>query len=162
MQFWGRMASGILFVCEGEVFLHLRSADVADSGTWGIPGGALKDGWYNFPVRSKGVKPPSLMKRDFSVLWESAIREVEEEVGYFPEDFKVVDRIVNWVKNTNFPYVTFIVEIPVHERQAIIEAAQGTQEEQRESEDSGWFSNEELPENIHHGVEYVLNQWKTQ
>ena len=43
---WGTMASGVMFVNNGKMLLQLRGA-VEDSGTWGVPGGAL-DGEFFF------------------------------------------------------------------------------------------------------------------
>ena len=162
MQFWGRMASGMLFMCEGHIFLQLRSADVEESGVWGIPGGALEGGWYQFQTRPNGIEPPTLTDDDIQDLWDSAVRETEEEVGYFPSNYRILDTVINWVKNTNFPYVTFILDIPVEEKEAIIASVREVEESgQWESEANDWFPGNELPQDVHHGVEYVLDKWKS-
>lgn len=66
-NFWGLVASGILFQHETDhkVCLFLRSG-VMQSGTWGIPGGKVD--------YSEDPK-------------DSAIREVEEEIGGLPDGY---------------------------------------------------------------------------
>lgn len=42
-QFWGTSAAGVYIVAKdtGNILLMLRSQEVNEGGTWGIPGGAL-------------------------------------------------------------------------------------------------------------------------
>ena len=45
-NFWGKSAAGVLPLCPktGRVLLTLRSQEVMEPGTWGIPGGRIMDG----------------------------------------------------------------------------------------------------------------------
>jgi len=63
-QFWGSRGAGIMPVCpsSGKVLLVLRSSQVNEPRTWGIPGGAI----------------------DSDESYENAARrELEEELGFF-------------------------------------------------------------------------------
>ncbi len=68
-RFWGSAASGVLFRAmeSGRILLLKRSAETAQGGTWGIPGGAI-------PVDDvTGERMDS---------WQSARKEAEEESGW--------------------------------------------------------------------------------
>lgn len=45
-KYWGKAAAGILPMCRktGRILLTLRSQEVMEPGTWGIPGGKLEPG----------------------------------------------------------------------------------------------------------------------
>ena len=69
---WGWVGAGILLLRQApdglEVFLGLRSEDVLEPFVWGMPGGQV---------------PPDYRETEEDIR-ESAVREFEEEVGYFP------------------------------------------------------------------------------
>lgn len=82
--FWGKEGAGILFVSHGRVLLALRSLEVNESHTWGVPGGKV----------DPGERP-----------YEAALREVREELGSVPPHV-VVDEGV--FINGSFRYTTFV------------------------------------------------------
>ena len=152
---WGRLASGIMFTYQGKVFLQLRSSDVEEGGVWGIPGGALKgtEGFYD----SRLIPKPKITEQIIRNLWNSAIKEVEEEVGVnlqLTEDqYRSSKKIVKFLDN--FPYITFVVEV-TKEQFDILSEITLEDPENFESKEHRWFLNEDTPENLHPGVEYVF------
>ena len=88
--YWGRAAAGILFRHRGRYLLMLRSGNVLNPFTWGVPGGKV-DG-------------------DES-RWEAAVREVEEETGY---DASGARKKHDWTwqaPDAGFQYTTFVVDV---------------------------------------------------
>ena len=154
---WGMMASGMLFRNRGNVFLQLRSGDVEDGGVWGIPGGALKgtEGYYE----SEDLPRPVLNQQALLQLWNSAVDEVYEEVGYdinFDDQrFFGSQKVVNW--KDNFPYVTFIVDVSDKEAK-LLEEAVAHEDFEWESAGHQWHGLNDLPETIHPGVQYALEE----
>src|SRR5262245_46143583 len=64
---WGRHgAAGVLFVCGDEFLLAQRSIFVFQSGSWGLPGRALRAG---------------------ESALDGALREAREELGRLPDSF---------------------------------------------------------------------------
>ncbi len=152
-QVWGKMGSGIMLRHQGKIFLQLRSQEVEDSGVWGVPGGALRgtEGMYD----SKEIAKPQVIEEMLIKLWNSAIREVNEEVGVdidLTEDqFTNSKKTFNFVDN--FLFVTFVVDI-TDEQKDLLDSSKVLN---WESEDHGWFQSNNLPENLHPGVEFSLN-----
>ena len=69
-KFWGRFgAAGLLVVHDGSVLLQLRVGWSHFGGTWGLPGGALKEG---------------------EAADAGALREAHEEAGVPPEELTVL------------------------------------------------------------------------
>lgn len=91
MARWGRSGAGVLFVTEddSQVLLLLRSRDVYEGGTWGIPGGRIDH-----------EETP----------WHAARREVKEECGGFPHRYQILDTRI--FTEPDFEYTTFIVAVP--------------------------------------------------
>lgn len=107
-RFWGRAGAGILFVCESDetLMLVLRSQDVEQPGTWGIPGGACgEDGFFDEGERSDISEEEA---------WRCAVKETKEELQYFPKKWKVTG-IVEYRKE-DFVYRTFIVNVSAAEK----------------------------------------------
>ena len=151
-QMWGTMASGIMFRFNGHILLQLRSGNVMDGGVWGVPGGALSgtEGHYDTEDLEKPELTPQLMLR----LWKSALKEVEEELGYVPKiDKTQVKPVVNWIGGT-YPYVTFVVDINEQQAQEINENMSGNWE----SEGHEWTHPDDQEKELHPGVRYVLDE----
>lgn len=131
-DYWGSAGSGILFRHNDKILLLKRARWVEQPGTWGIPGGAI-------PVDENG-KPMD--------AWESAKKEVTEEIGMFPADGKQVDKIV--YRDGKFQYTTFIVEV------------QKEFEPKLNNEHTAfvWADSKQLPTPLHFGVLYVLKNLK--
>ncbi len=122
-QSWGRAGAGIMFVCrqDNTAMLLLRSMDVEDPEVWGMPGGAVKgtEGYHDEGHASQG------MKFSKQRLWKTAYDETMEEIGMFPKDYKAHPHPVVFDTNpsspNSFKYYTFVVDIPITEKQNIEE-----------------------------------------
>lgn len=86
--YYGRAGSGLMiFSPDGRrVLLTLRSDEVEEPGTWGVPGGKL----------------------DGKDLYASALREVREELGSVPQHV-LFDRVV--YEDDGFRYTTFLARL---------------------------------------------------
>ena len=151
-HFWGTSGSGVMFVCpeDGSAMLLLRSGEVEDPNTWGIPGGAL--------AGTEGFHDVSDIKREetsLADLWMSAQKETREEIGYFPKNYKMVGQTV--FRKGNFAYTTFIVAIPLTEKDIISMRSSLNWE----NVDLGWFNLHDLSEkeDLHFGVHHVLQNF---
>ena len=78
-NYWGRAAAGILPLCTktGRLLLTLRSQEVMEPGTWGIPGGRIMDGSWKRD-RDTGV----VFQEPVESPEDGAIREFREETFY--------------------------------------------------------------------------------
>jgi len=126
-RFWGRAGAGILFFCpEDQTYLlTIRSQEVEQPGTVGIPGGACKgEGFYS---EEEGRQVGQ------AEAWVCATREVTEELGWFPHEKKIVGEVL--FEKGNFTYRTFIVEVPLAEK-AI---SQKTMQVNWENDDARWY-----------------------
>jgi len=156
-EFWGSAGSGILFVCRedaesgpgGSALLVLRSQEVEQPGTWGVPGGAIQ-GTEGIKDEEEGEEFPD------DVTWDSAMREVAEELGYFPAKFRVEGR-TNFRKG-NFTFVTYVVDVPLEERKRISEAARLDWE----NDDMQWVPYAQLEgmEGLHFGVQHTVRTYQ--
>lgn len=126
--YWGDAGAGILFFSpnKDQVFLTLRSTEVNEPNTWGIPGGSI----YGDPH-------------------EGAKREVREELGKCPRH-AVFDRVMFVDDSESFVYTTFLAILPANKMDHI--------KLNWENTDAQWFSVRNLPENLHFGLEYVIEQ----
>ncbi len=126
-RFWGRAGAGILFFCpEDQTYLlTIRSQEVEQPGTVGIPGGACKgEGFYS---EEEGRQVGQ------AEAWVCATREATEELGWFPHEKKIFIEVL--FEKGNFTYRTFIVEVPLAEK-AI---SQKTIEVNWENDDARWY-----------------------
>lgn len=149
---WGSMASGIMFRHNGNILLQLRSKKVNDGGYWGIPGGALKGTEEEYD--SEELPEPELDGIIIEKLWKSVLREVREELGFVPKISKSQKNNTKVIpyRVDNFVYVTFVVDLDDNQANKIKSSLKNNWE----SESHEWFSKDDIPENIHHGVRYVL------
>ena len=154
---WGQMGSGIMFRHNGQILLQHRSSEVEESGQIGIPGGALAgtEGWYD----SKSIPTPEIDDETLSLLWNSALKEVEEELGGVPKiSQEQVRHVINWIDN--WPYVTFVVDLN-SDQVDFIDRILEDGGENWEAENHNWYPENERPDNLHHGVEYVLDELRS-
>jgi hypothetical protein len=91
---WGHQGSGILFTTGQRILALLRSEEVTEPGTWGIPGGAI-------PVDPSGHPRDAL---------ESALAETREEIGKLP--WRLEPRGTSVFRDRGFTYTTFIFGVP--------------------------------------------------
>lgn len=133
---WGSRGSGILLVHKKKVLLLLRSDEVLEPGTWGVPGGAVPIVGFD------------LYEDDH----RSAIREAAEEIGFSPRG-KVLDTFV-W-KEERFVYTTFLVQASKKERRRRPAL-------NWENDDWGWFDlGEAATLNLHFGARAALAAFAT-
>lgn len=87
---WGRQGAGAIPVActTGRVLLTLRSSEVLEPGTWGIPGGRCEDG-----------ESPA----------ETAVREMREELGY---DGELLLLPIFMYREPNFSFMNFVALVP--------------------------------------------------
>jgi 8-oxo-dGTP pyrophosphatase MutT (NUDIX family) len=82
-------AAGVFFFSKStDRFLYLLRTDSKNPGNWGIPGGKIE--------------------KDETLL-EGVARECEEEIGYFPNNAKLVP--IQKFVNYSFVYHTFFCEV---------------------------------------------------
>lgn len=137
----GKVGSGILFSCQEngnkKILLTLRSSQVSQPNTWGVPGG-----FVDHPLSTSNTQ-----------LLNSAFKEVVEELGSRPAG-KIIGKVMFKDTRANFTYTTFLIEIdPV-----IKEAWQFKLN--WENIDCRWFEINDLPKNLHTGTDYVLKALK--
>ena len=83
------ISGGVFFYStQSNRYLYLLRTDAKNPGNWGIPGGKIEDS---------------------ETLLEGIARECEEEIGYFPNNAKLLP-IQKFVNNT-FTYHTFFCEV---------------------------------------------------
>ncbi len=107
-RFWGRSGAGILFHCvqDDTYLLALRSDQVEQPGTLGIPGGSCEgEGFFE---GAEGREPTP------DEAWACAKRETMEEFGWFPKEHGDVKKII--YRKQNFTYTTFVVGIRLIEK----------------------------------------------
>lgn len=91
-RFWGAFgASGLLIVSESRVLLQLRSEWSHHGGTWGVPGGARKQG---------------------ESAADAAVREADEEAGVPPQLVAVVGEHVRDVGYWSYTTVIALAREP--------------------------------------------------
>lgn len=141
-SYWGQAAAGILFTCEDQILLALRSELVSKPNLWGIPGGSVSgEGYFD----SENTRALNL---DQETVWKGAQKEVIEELGSMPRDYIVTDILL--FKDGSFTYTTFLVDIDPKIRKSW---------ELRlnwENKEARWFQLDKLPPNLHPGLYSVL------
>lgn len=127
--FWGSSASGFLFTT-GTSILLLRRSGTEQSGTWGIPGGAI-------PIDKTG-NPKNTLR--------SALDEVREEIGQSPK-YTLIGKTI--FKNGDFTYTTFIARVGIEFIPRL----------NWEHDDYIWATENNLPSPLHPGISYILSQF---
>jgi 8-oxo-dGTP pyrophosphatase MutT (NUDIX family) len=156
--FWGRAGSGILLIADDDTaLLTLRSMHVLQPNTWGVPGGAVSgtEGLH----RSGGKRQ---FKFTYRRAWESAIRETEEELGYFPAQYRVIG--YTEFEDGTFVFITFIVLVGQKEKRYITE---NTQLDPHEASRIAWIpmrkllryrDDQFLESSLHFGVKFIMDE----
>lgn len=128
---WGKKAAGILIRRSdtGQFLLTLRSADVMDPGTFGIPGGRIEPGEEEETA---------------------AFVETEEELGPLPT-LELVDRDV--YRSGDFTYITFLATVEAREAQG------WTPTLNWKNDAWAWVGTDELPDELHPNVLRVIKKW---
>lgn len=160
-HYWGRAGAGLLLTCqeEGDLLLVLRSQDVQEPGTWGIPGGSIS-GEAMFP-RARGHEVPlEVVGRDLGrrldeleAAKDGAMREAAEELGMLPNGI-ITGRVV--YRDKGFTYTTFVMDISPEDKYHLTSNLRLNWE----NDEAAWFTVPEalaLP-NLHFGARYVLER----
>ncbi len=150
-RFWGRSGAGILFVCLADKTMMLvkRSEEVEQPGEWGIPGGSCSG--EDFFSDDEGEEVTD------AVAWACAVRETEEELGYFPKKHMIEDRIV--FKQRSFTYTTFVVSVSRKEKERLYQNSNLNWE----NTDLMWRKISLVKENepdLHFGVKFIIGKFK--
>ena len=143
-KYWGRMGAGVLFMHKNKVLLTLRSDEVEQPGTWGVPGGAVTLDSYDEVYTQSSSAGNIQLSED--AIFDSAMRESAEELGALPDDYEVMDHVV--YADQKFQYHTFFVAVDIKWPVTL----------NWENTDYGWFSKKKLPSPLHFGVEYLIDQ----
>ena len=155
-RYWGIGGAGMIFVCQEDhtVFLQKRSAHVTGgAGQWAFPGGGIhpknaREQHYDVPIDEEFVLAP-----DDPVFLETALDEVEEEVGSVPPFEGVIDSYI--YEDCGFVYKTFIANVSKDEKERWQPCAADMCS--WESSDMGWFTNPEfLQQNLFFGFSPTL------
>jgi len=141
-RYWGIGGAGMIFVCQEDhtIFLQKRSAHVTGgAGQWAFPGGGIhpknaRERHYGIPIDEELV-----LAYDDPVFLETALDEVQEEVGSVP-GHRVIDSYV--YEDCGFVYKTFIANVSKAEKERWQPCAAGVCS--WESSGEGWFTNSEF------------------
>lgn len=141
---WGKAGAGILFFCEDECLLTLRSNQVEESMTWGVPGGSVagEERFESYEIDTREL--------DLKTYLSGATKEVIEELGSLPDDYSIYDEVV--YQEGGFTYVTFFAEISKKSKNNWKHVLNW------ENVDARWFLSRELPPTVHFGVKYLIEK----
>jgi len=155
--FWGKAGSGILFVANDDTaLLTKRSPYVMQPNTWGVPGGAVggTEGFY----RSERAKK---FKFTVKAAWNSAVRETEEELGYFPESYTPLG--MTTFEEGAFVFVTFVLGVDAIEKERM---NQNMSLDEHEATEATWVpmrkllsykADKFLESSLHFGLKFSLD-----
>ena len=119
------ISAGVFFYAKNtQRFLYLLRTDSKNPGNWGIPGGKIENG---------------------ETLLVGVSRECQEEIGYFPENPKLVP-IQKFVNNT-FTYHTFFCKIDEEFTPVLNEEQCGY----------AWVGDNQYPKPLHPGLFSTVN-----
>ena len=152
--YWGKKASGIIFVCleDNTILLLKRSELVHMGGNWGVAGGAVKELGDNYSESEED----NVLDPEIHVFMNSAEEEVREELGSLP---KMENKLGETTfSDGNFTYKTFIYNITEEEKKRWTPMIKLNWE----NDDYQWFPLNQLPGNLHPGLNYTINELKKQ
>ena len=148
---WGIGGAGIIVCCseDGTAFLQKRGAKVTGgAGQWAFPGGGIHPKGYS--VKKHGVEAghyetpisPELQLPDDSPRFiETAFDELQEETGWMPSKYEIVDSYL--FVDGGFKYKTVIIDVPLQVKQTYTKKV-GQDEFSWESTDEGWYTWEDM------------------
>lgn len=140
-KFWGNRASGILFICseDGTWLLGHRSGEVMDGNCWGVPGGAVKEGYDDLA---------------------SAELEVKQECGSLPKNKKYLAQTLYESKpKGKFEYRTFIFDISLQTKINWSGMDCENLVKNWENSEFKWFDlNKPPPVKLHFGIADIYNK----
>lgn len=145
-EYWGRKASGFLFICKEDNTIFLAKRSPATGGGWSGIGGAVAqagEGWFD---SIHDMPDPSNQE-----FWNSAVREVKEELGSVPNIQSIIGETV--FRDNDFTYKTFICNITKKEKNRWTNSLTIKPDEHS---DVRWFNTFNLPANQHPGLAYSL------
>lgn len=149
--YWGRGGAGILFFSDDEILLTLRSDRVQEPNTWGIPAGAV--GADAFFESDSGIG----LEVDPQKFYNQAVKETKEELGSLPPVKSLQNHVFDVVeyKDGTFNFISFLIKIP----QKVKNSWKLSKFDLNwENDDVRWFPINDLPQNLHFGVEYIMDQ----
>ncbi len=122
-----RNGAGVLFTCteDNSALFLLRSDEVSEPGTWGVPGGSMEQGEQPF---------------------DTARRETLEELGSVPRGAEYIDHLVN--ENNNLEYHIFVYNISLDEKKEW----SNTILLNHEHIEYRWFKQNKIPNNLFSGL----------
>jgi len=119
------ISAGVFFYAKNtQRFLYLLRTDNKNPGNWGIPGGKVEED---------------------ETLFEGITRECEEEIGYFPNNAKLIP-IQKFVNNT-FTYHTFFCAVDEEFTPTLNEEHCGY----------AWVGDNQYPKPLHPGLFSTVN-----
>jgi 8-oxo-dGTP pyrophosphatase MutT (NUDIX family) len=119
------ISAGVFFYAKNtQRFLYLLRTDNKNPGNWGIPGGKVEED---------------------ETLFEGITRECEEEIGYFPNNAKLIP-IQKFVNNT-FTYHTFFCAVDEEFTPVLNEEHCGY----------AWVGDNQYPKPLHPGLFSTVN-----
>lgn len=145
MTYWGNVGAGILFFCNDEILLTLRSQHILQPGTWSLPGGSIRGEYHTDEER---IKPVQLTEKE---IWAGAKKETREELGSFPRLISPFDKVI--YRDKGFEFTTFLVKIP-----EFVKNMWEFEPDSFEVEDVRWFPRYDLPLPLHFGMIYVMQR----
>ena len=161
--YYGKAGAGILLICKEDstALLLRRSKNVEQPLTWGIPGGAVTEGWHD----SDDINGEDVSDQSFK---ETAIRETREELfseeindSDFESTFKSLFNDEDLVGQTEFRdggfvYKTFIYNITLDEKRKITPLIKLNWENTK----AKWYSLSSLPSDLHPGLNFTKQNLK--
>lgn len=151
--YWGDVGAGLALTCEDSILLTLRSLNVAEGHTWGIPGGAINTEEY---LEADEGSEEKLSEKE---IWHGALRETKEELGNLPPNLHPYDQVI--FSDKKFKFITFFVEVPKEIKDSWIFHIDNRID--GEVDQAKWFKKTELPNwrdqhPLHFGVKFLLNR----
>ena len=118
-------AAGVFFYCiKTKRYLYLLRTDAKNPGNWGIPGGKIEE---------------------TETLLEGIARECEEEIGFFPQDAKLVP--IQKFVNHSFTYHTFFCSVEIEFNPILNDEHCGY----------AWVGDNQYPKPLHPGLFSTMN-----
>lgn len=157
-KYWGSKASGCLFICKKDrtILLFKRSMEVEQPGTWGLTGGAvpnesgMDEGYMESELEWEDDTAQRFEEPENEIFEDSAKQETREETGTFPSESEFITSTD--FTDENFTFRTFIYNLTLEEKESWTPTIQLNWE----NDSFQWFQKDNLPGNLHFGIEQKL------